>query len=117
MSQRFRWFQTMKFPYRTALAVALAMPLLALAQSPASAPPSSPQFRSAFADYKPYQDIPAGNWRALNDAVRDADGAMAHGMAMPPSVAVSAPASAPSKATPRAPMKAPMNHSMPGGMK
>jgi hypothetical protein len=27
-------------------------------------------YRSAFADYKPWQDTKAGDWRALNDAVK-----------------------------------------------
>jgi hypothetical protein len=108
----------MKRSHSMALAVGLAMPLLAFGQASttASAPTSSPRYRSAFADYKPYQDIPAGNWRGLNDTVRDAGGAMAHGMAMPPSAAA-ASASAPLKTIPRAPAKGPMDHPMPGGMK
>jgi hypothetical protein len=32
------------------------------------------RYRSAFADYAPYRDMPRADWRALNDAVRDADG-------------------------------------------
>jgi hypothetical protein len=103
----------MKYSHSTALAVALAMPLLAFGQPSASTPP----YQSAFADYKPYQDVPAGNWRALNDAVRDAGGQMAPGMAMPPaSAAAPVAASAPAKATSNAPMKG-MDHMMPGGMK
>ena len=113
MRQRFRWFESMKYSHSTALAVALAMPLLAFGQASAS----SPHYQSAFADYKPYQDVPAGNWRALNDAVRDAGGSMVPGMVMPPaSAAAPVAASGPSKATPKAPMKG-MDHTMPGGMK
>jgi hypothetical protein len=36
-------------------------------QPPASGPL---QYRSAFADYKPWQDTRPGDWRALNDAVK-----------------------------------------------
>lgn len=36
-------------------------------QAAASAPL---QYRSAFADYKPWQDTRPGDWRALNDAVK-----------------------------------------------
>jgi hypothetical protein len=111
----------MKSSHCTAFAVALAMPLLAVAQRPtsASAPSSGLQYPSAFTGYKPYEDIPAGNWRALNDTVRDAGGTMANGMAMSPSAAAaaSASASAPSKPVPKAPMKRPMGQQMPGGMK
>ena len=113
MRQRLRWFESMKYSHSTALAVALAMPLFTFGQASAS----SPQYQSAFADYKPYQDVPAGNWRALNDAVRDAGGQMAAGMAMPPSAAASTSGSTASKAAPRAPMKGHMGHQMPGGMK
>ncbi len=55
--------------------MALGLPLAALAQ-PARIDPAQPviptpqlQYRSAFADYKPYRDVPVANWRALNDAL------------------------------------------------
>jgi hypothetical protein len=59
---------------RRAAAVALGLPLLALAQAPADpAPariPAQPLVhRSAFADYQPYRDVAPGDWRRLNDAV------------------------------------------------
>jgi len=74
--------------------------------------------QSAFADYKPYQEIPAGDWRVLNDKVRDAGGgSMAHDMAMPPSAAASAQGSTAPKTAPKAPMKGHMGHQMPGGMR
>lgn len=108
----------MKYFDSMALALALATPLLCVAQSPASAPASGLHYPSAFADYRPYQDIPTGNWQALNDTVRDVGGAMAHGMAMPPaSAAASASVAAPSKAARKAPMRGPMDHAMPGGTK
>lgn len=104
----------MKYYRSTTLAVALAMPLLALGQASAS----SPRYQSAFADYKPYQEIPAGDWRVLNDKVRDAGGgSMAHDMAMPPSAAASAQGSTAPKTAPKAPMKGHMGHQMPGGMR
>jgi hypothetical protein len=58
---------------RLAPAMALSLPLLALAQQSAPAPskasaPALP-YRSAFADYKPLQDLKPGNWRQLNDTL------------------------------------------------
>lgn len=32
-------------------------------------PTAQLQYTSAFADYKPFKDLEAGNWRAVNDAV------------------------------------------------
>lgn len=87
---------------RLALAVALCPPLATIAQParlpPASAPPL--QYRSAFEGYKPYEDTKTGDWRALNDTVKEGDsmadmramGAMpGHAMPMP---AASAPSHA-----------------------
>lgn len=60
---------------RLAAALALCLPLPATAQSgpPDAADPKAPapalRYRSAFADYKPWQDTQPGNWRALNDAL------------------------------------------------
>jgi hypothetical protein len=101
----------MKHSHSTALAVALAMLLLSFGQA---STPGSLRYQSAFADYKPYEDLATGNWRALNDTMRGAGGEMAHGMAMP---RASASASAPSKTAPMAPMKGPTDHGTPGGMK
>ncbi|MBI5255937.1 MAG: hypothetical protein HY855_05515 [Burkholderiales bacterium] len=53
-------------------ALVACMPLQAAAQGAANpAPKASPPlaYRSAFADYKPFQEVPLGNWRALNAAV------------------------------------------------
>lgn len=58
--------------------MALGLPLLALAQpgriDPADAKASAPplRYQSAFADYKPWKDAQPGDWRAVNDNVRDA---------------------------------------------
>ena len=63
---------------RLAPAVALCLPLLASAQAgrtdPTDARAPAPPLRyiSAFADYKPWQDIKPGDWRAVNDGVRNA---------------------------------------------
>ena len=63
---------------RLAPAMVLGLPLLALAQTgrvdPAEAKASAPplRYQSAFADYKPWQDAKPGDWRAVNDKVRDA---------------------------------------------
>ena len=90
-----------KLPSRLAPAVALCLPLLALAQagpvepsySEASAP--SLRYRSAFADYRPWQDTKPGDWRAVNDNVRDAAakgrGRAGHAMPAMPPAAASAP--------------------------
>jgi len=53
-------------------AMALALPLLANAQSSADpadprAPAAPLRYQSAFADYRPWQAIKPGNWRQLND--------------------------------------------------
>ncbi len=50
-----------------ALCLAALGPDATAAQAEASAPLS---YRSAFADYKPWQDTRLGDWRALNDAVK-----------------------------------------------
>lgn len=85
-------------------AVALSLPLLAVAQQ--SSGPSDPKaaasalrYQSAFADYKPWQDVKPGNWRQLNDNVApkpEASGGHAgHGSAQSPASAASAAAPAP----------------------
>lgn len=59
-------------------AVALCLPLLAPAQAnrpdPADPKASAPalRYQSAFADYKPWMDAQPGDWRRVNDSVRDA---------------------------------------------
>lgn len=60
---------------RVATTAFLALPLLAAAQAIPSdprAPAPALEYRSAFADYQPWQDVKPADWRALNDAVRDA---------------------------------------------
>jgi hypothetical protein len=47
------------------MAVALAGAPLPSAAQPAPAL----AYRSAFAEHKPYRDVPLGEWRALNDAL------------------------------------------------
>jgi hypothetical protein len=92
---------------RLAPALALCLPLVALAQ-PASVDPAQPsasaapvKYRSAFADYRPWQDIKPGDWRALNDGLKGS-GMSGHNMSAPApaKAAASAPAataSAPAK--------------------
>ena len=74
--------------HRVASAMALGLPLLALAQQPseptnpkASAPPL--RYQSAFADYKPWRDLKPGDWRSINDAVAGAGAHHGHSMATP----------------------------------
>ena len=96
---------------RLAPAVALCLPLLALAQAarPDPADPKTPapalRYQSAFADYKPWQDSKPGDWRAVNDTVRDAaaKGGAHAGHAMPATAPASAPAPAPSASAPAMP--------------
>lgn len=92
MNRLFRWL---------APAIALCLPLVVPAQ-PANTDPAKPgatvprlQYRSAFAEYKPWQDSKPGDWKAMNDAVGKS-GAHSAGMPMD---AASAPASG--SATPR----------------
>lgn len=91
--------------HRLALAVALCLPLLAAAQA-ASRDPADPKaagpalrYQSAFADYKPWQDIPPGDWRAVNDKLREAAGQggghAGHGSPAPAAAAAAAAAPAP----------------------
>lgn len=98
----------MNIPFlRWAPAVALSVPLLALAQQRADAPgpkASAPamRYQSAFADYHPWQDIQPGDWRQLNDALVQAPGGAGghagHAIGMSP--AAPAPkAAAPAAAT------------------
>jgi len=58
----------------------LGMPLAALAQ-PDPADPAAPtpptRYQSSFADYKPWQDLKSGDWRAMNNALGTA--AAGHG--------------------------------------
>jgi len=96
---------------RLAPAVALCLPLLALAQAvrPDLADPKTPapalRYPSAFADYKPWQDAKPGDWRAVNDKVRDAaaKGGGHAGHAMPAAAPASAPAPAPKALVPAMP--------------
>lgn len=91
--------RTMKTHLKTSAGVlALCLPALALAQSAdpsAGGHPTPPlHYQSAFADYKPWQDIERADWRAVNDTVGGASAASGghagHGTA--PAPATSAPA-------------------------
>jgi hypothetical protein len=103
------------FFFRLAPVVALCLPPLALAQAgrpdPADtkAPAPALHYQSAFSDYKPWQDIKPGDWRVVNDNVRDA-AAKGAGPAMPPTSPAAASAPAPH---PSAPL--PGGHHMHGG--
>lgn len=72
-----------KLLHRLAPGVALCVPLLALAQfsdGPASVNTPAPplRYQSAFTDYKPWREIKPGDWRAVNETVRDASQAGGH---------------------------------------
>lgn len=104
---------------RLAPAVALSLPLLAVAQQGANATdtkaPAQPlRYQSAFADYKPWQDIKPGNWRQLNDNLVPAPG-KAGGHAGHSSSAPAAPSPATKASAPAAP--AHQNHEMHRGQR
>lgn len=94
---------------KLAPAVVLSLPLIAWAQAgrddPADPGLAAPalRYRSAFADYKPWQDNKPGDWRAVNDAVRDAAtrGGAHSGHGMP--AGARAPAPAPQASAPPLP--------------
>jgi hypothetical protein len=100
-------------------ATCLALPLAAATQSsfagPATPAPSL-QYESAFADYKPWQDIQPGDWRAMNEALgKGAAGQVGHGPA-PAASTSAAPAAKP--ASPRqAPVPGHDAHHVHGGRK
>lgn len=58
-----------------AVAALIGLPPMAAAQAD-PADPAAPapvlEYRSAFSDYKPWQEIEPADWRAVNDTVRDA---------------------------------------------
>ena len=105
--------------HRLAPAVALCLPLLASAQAGRADPadprtPAPPlRYTSAFADYKPWQDIQPGDWRAVNDGVRNAasQGGSHAGHPAPASPAA-VPAPAPKATAPAMPGHA--GHHRPG---
>ena len=106
------------FLSRLAPALALCLPLLAVAQQRAEAPdaksPATPlRYQSAFANYKPWQDI-KGHWRQLNDnlVAGSSVGHSMHGMGG----AASAPAAQASAPAAPAPQGHQM-HQMQGGKK
>ena len=99
----------------------LGMPLAALAQPNPADPlaPANPHcYQSAFADYKPWQDLKPGDWRALNNGVGAATSSHSgHGSQ---GAAPAAPAAA--KTTPGQPAPAMGHgahdmHNMPGSQK
>ena len=98
-------------------AMALCLPLLAGAQQRPDTPTakvSAPAlgYLSAFADYKPWQDIKPGSWRQLNDSVAAASGGHG-GHAMGAAAPAHVPASAAKPSPPPAPGH--QGHQMHGG--
>jgi hypothetical protein len=88
-------------------AIAVGLPLGAMAQAspadPASAAPSL-RYQSVFSDYKAWQDIQPGNWRAINDSLRGTPGGhAAYGTAPAGAPAPTRPASSAPAAGQQAP--------------
>jgi hypothetical protein len=102
---------------RLAPAMALCLPMGAMAQAGSPDPSNSkavaPQLRyqSAFSDYKPWQDIQPRDWRVVNDTVRDA---AATGTGQAAHTATQSPAAAPA---PSKPMPGHSGHQMHGGQR
>lgn len=103
-------------------AAALCIPWVATAQAGRSDPaaPDAPfpalAYQSAFADYKPWQEIKAGDWRVVNDTVRDASlktggHAAGHAAPTPPSKITVEPSAAMTATSPHG------SHQMRGGKK
>jgi len=85
-------------------ALALCLPLLALAQPQAGDASGSPEsqhlsYQSAFADYTPWVDIKPADWRTVNDTVGGtapaAGGHVGHGAATAPAAPPTAGSAAP----------------------
>lgn len=123
-SRRLTGFRTMKHLLSR---LALCAPLAALAQAPApeasasSASAAALRYPSAFADYKPWQDIKPGDWRQLNDQVapkggKDGKGGGHAGHDAPPAAPASAAPAAKASA-PAAAARAHQGHPMHGGHK
>ncbi len=97
-------------------ALALSFPLLSGAQqgsNPSDTKTEAPlRYKSAFADYKPWQDITPGDWRQLNIAVQGAHGMAGHNMGAPPPAAE---ASAPGTSASAPQMPGHAGHKMHGG--
>ncbi len=95
--------------------ISACAPMLALAQpGEPTRPTAQLKYISAFADYKPFQDLEPGNWRALNDTV----GAAAAKPGAPSNQpSQTSPAATPKAGMPLHDMKSMpgMNHPMPGG--
>ena len=103
-------------PVTAFLALAFAGASQAAPTEPAApAPTGGPlRYESAFSDYKPWQDVAPGNWRALNDALVTAPaGHGVHGAAP----AAAGQATAPAKPAPAQPAPAAGHgaHHMHGG--
>jgi len=106
-----------------ATAALMGLPLMAAAQAnPADpgAPAPALGYPSAFSDYKPWQEIKAADWRAVNDTVRDAaakgGGHEGHGTAaapVPTPASAAVPHAAPRPAAP-APAPAPASQAPAG---
>jgi hypothetical protein len=108
-----------------ACAIAFAVPHLVSAQAtPAETQAATPaaaqlNFRSAFSDYKPYEDVPVADWRQVNDNVQQAatksGGHAGHDVQKPAAEERTAPGDA-SADSPTPPQKH-MGHGMHGGAK
>lgn len=112
----------MKTFQMVAYAIAFAMPLLASAQTTPGEGPAAPTnaqltFKSAFSDYRPYEDVSIADWRQVNDTVRQAatkgSGHAGHDAANPSDPGSTAPGGAPAQSP--TPDQKHMGHGMHGG--
>lgn len=114
----------MKTLQTMAWTIAFAMPQFAFAQAAADSPTdttaaSQLNVQSAFADYKPYQDVSVADWRQVNETVRDAatkgGGHAGHGSANPAAAGSTAHAGADPGTPSAAPREKHRGHGMHGG--
>ena len=114
--------KSMKTLQTMACAIAFAMPHVVAAQAnppekdAAATTTSQLTYKSAFHDYRPYEDVPVADWRQVNDTVRAAaaegGGHGSHGAQEPKGSEGSA---APKEAAPPAFGQQHMGHGMHGG--
>jgi len=101
-------------------AIAIGLPLAAASEAnPAenTSAVSALRYSSAFADYKPWQELEPGDWRAMNEALRGPGGGHAGDPSEPPAAAAR-PANTDAAARQPAPAAAGHGaHQMQGGPK
>ena len=114
--------KTMKTLQTMACAIAFAVPHLVAAQAnppenrSAATTASQLTYKSAFDDYRPYEDVPVDDWRQVNDTVRHAAKGGGHGgHGTPDSKGLEGSAASKEAAPSPAPAQQHIGHGMQGG--